>query len=268
MQRIALGAEGLSGVPELTNAALDAARSNKDVGCLIDRVIPGRPLIISFGFVDWTNPPIFDFFGRTKKLEDRIGQRLNRILIRDVVNSWYHRGVPGLGTHVDEVAATLRGLVRSIGPSEVITIGQSMGGYAAILFGMLLDADRIVAFGPLSHLDPVEAERYGDRRFLPVMEQLRDDPPKSGYYDLVELGKAVDYRGDLHVLFGTHPGIDDGVSGNLDAIHAFRLAKLPRVTLHPYSQSVHAVIQWLIDHKQIDDVLAGLLASETAATSA
>ncbi|MHC5544551.1 hypothetical protein ACYOEI_40490, partial [Singulisphaera rosea] len=156
---------------------------------------------------------------------------------------------------------------RSIGPSEVITIGQSMGGYAAVLFGMLLNADRIVAFGPLSHLDPAEAERYGDRRFLPVMQQLRDDPPKSGYSDLVELGKALDYRGDLHVLFGTHPGIDDGVSGNLDALHAFRLARLPHVTLHPYPQSVHAVIQWLIDNKQIDDLLAGLLAAEPVASA-
>jgi hypothetical protein len=229
------------------------------VGCLIDRVYPGQPLILSFGFVDWHNPPRFDFFGRTKKLEKRFGLTFNRLLVRDLANAWYHRGVPGLGTHVDEVATTLRSLIRSIHPSEVITIGQSAGGYAAIMFGMLLKADRIVAFGPLSYLNPEEAIRYGDHRFLSVMEGLQADPPKSGYYDLTELRNALQFQGALDVIFGTHPGNDDGVSGNLDAIHALRLARLANVSLHPYPESGDPIVQWLIDHEQIDDLLTALL---------
>jgi pimeloyl-ACP methyl ester carboxylesterase len=258
--RIPLAAEGLSDVPELTNAAVEAARWNPEAGCLIDRVYPGRPLVIGFAFADWQQLPAFDFFGRTKKLEDRLSLTFNRILIRDVVNAWYHRGVPGLGAHVDEVAATLRALVRAIRPGRVTTIGQSMGGYAAIMFGMLLGVDRIAAFGPVSHLDPVEAACYGDRRYLGVMEALKADPPKSGYYDLPQLGRALGYRSDLNVLFGTHPGNDDGVSGNLDAIHALRLARLPNVSLHPCPRSEHAVVQWLIDHGQADDWLDKILA--------
>jgi hypothetical protein len=249
----------VSDLPELTNDALEAARWNPEVGCLIDRAYPGRPLIISFGFVDWENPPIFDFFGRTKKLENRFGVRFNRILIRDLTNAWYHRGVPGLGSHVDEVAASLRGLVRSIRPGRVLTIGQSMGGYGAIMFGMLAGADRIVSFGPLSHLNLSEAICYGDRRFLPVLEGLEADRPRSGYYDLPQLGAALDYRGELHVIFGTHPGNRDDHACSLDAVHAFRLARLPNVVLHPYPEAEHAVVQWLIDHQQIDDVLASLL---------
>jgi pimeloyl-ACP methyl ester carboxylesterase len=259
MDRISAAAPQLVDVPELTNAALDSAREDPEIGCLIDRVYPGRPLIISFGFNDWQRMPNFDFFGRTKKLEKRFGITFNRLLIRDVANAWYHRGVPGLGAHVDEVAATLRSLVRAIRPSEVITMGQSMGGYGAIMFGMLLGADRIVAFGPQSHLDPSEAARYGDCRFLPVLEALQANPPKSAYIDLPQLGEALGYQGRLDVIFGTHPGHDDGNSGNLDAIHAFRLARLPNVSLSPYPESVHAVVQWLADHKQLDDLLAELL---------
>ncbi|WP_406698815.1 hypothetical protein V5E97_08000 [Singulisphaera sp. Ch08] len=259
MGRIPPGAPQLRDVPELTNAAVESARANPGIGCLIDRVYPGRPLLISFGFNDWNRVPNFEFFGRTKRLEARFGIRFNRLLIRDVANAWYHRGVPGLGAHVDEVAATLRSLIRSIGPSEVITIGQSMGGYAAIMFGMLLATDRIVAFGPLSHLNPSEAILYGDRRFLPVMEALQADPPKSAYLDLPQLGEALHYQGELHVIFGTHPGRDDGVSGNLDAIHALRLARLPSVTLFPYPESDHPVVHWLIEHHQIDDLLASRL---------
>jgi hypothetical protein len=259
MERISAAAPKLEDVPELTGAALDTARAHPEIGCLIDRVYPGCPLVISFGFNDWQGMPNFDFFGRTKKLEKRLGITFNRLLIRDVANAWYHRGVPGLGAHVDEMAATLRSLVHAIRPSEVITIGQSMGGYGAIMFGMLLGADRIVAFGPQSHLDPSEAARYGDRRFLPVMEALQANPPRSAYFDLPQLGEALGYRGDLHVIFGTHPGHDDGHSGNLDAVHAFRLARLPNVSLHPYPESVHAVVRWLADRNQLDDLLAAWL---------
>ena len=38
-----------------------------------------------------------------------------------------------------------------------------------------------------------------------------------------------------------------------------RLAAPPHVVLHPYPEAEHAVVQWLIDHQQIDDVLASLL---------
>ena len=259
MPSFSLGPRGISGLPELTNDALESARWNPEIGCLVDRIRPDLPLIISFGFVDWERLPIFDFFGRTKKLEARAKLPFNRILIRDIKNAWYHRGVPGLGSHVDEVVTTLRGLIHSIRPNRVMTIGQSMGGYAAIMFGMLLDADRIVAFGPLSHLDPGEAVRYGDLRFLRVMSELAADPPKSGYFDLTKLGEDRRYRGRLHVIFGTNPGIDDGDSGNLDAIHALRLARLPNVHLHPHPESPHAVVQWLVDHGQIDELLADLL---------
>lgn len=259
MPRIPLDAESLSDLPELTAAALEAARPNPQVGCLIDRVYPGRPLLISFGYLDWHQLPGFDFFGWMKKVERRAGHPFNRILVRDTSNAWYHRGIAGLGTHVDEVAATLRSLVRSVRPSEVTTIGQSMGGYAAVLFGLLLQVDRIVALGTLAHFDPREAACYGDRRFLPVMEPLHADPPRSGYYDLTELGAALNYQGQLHLVFGTHPGNDDGVSCNLDAMHALRLARLPNVVLHPYPEANHSIVPWLVEHHEIDDLLARLL---------
>src|SRR5690349_166765 len=237
MRRNREGGDRLADLPELTNDALEVARWNPEVGCLVDRVYPGRPLIISFGFVDWEGMPRFDFFGRTKKLENQSHVRFNRLLLRDPANSWYHRGVPGLGSHVDAVAASLRGLIRTIRPSRVMTIGQSMGGYGAIMFGMLLDVDRIVAFGPLSHLDPSEAVRYGDLRFLRVLADLQANRPASVYFDLSHLAEALDYRGELHVIFGTHPGIQADRASTLDAVHALRLARRSNVFLTPYPEA-------------------------------
>lgn len=259
VQEFTASPEELAKIPELTNEAIEAAQLNPEAGCLIDRVYPGEPLVVCFSFreVKFLRP--FDFFGRTKKLEKQSGRRFNRILVRDFMNSWYHRGVPGLGDDVDEAAVNLGSIIDAISPSRIITIGQSMGGYAAILFGMLLRADRIVAFGPLSHLDAERAKEYGDRAFIPVMQDLRTDPPKRVYDDLVRLGKALNFRGELHVIFGTRTQNDDGVHGSFDAVHALRLAQLPGTILHPYPESLHAVVQWLIDNQRIDDLLATVL---------
>lgn len=232
---------------------------------LIDRIVPGAPLVIAFGFVSWTTRPAFDFYGRLRKLEQASGQHLNKILVRDSGNAWYHRRIAGLGNHVDETAQALRELVRRIAPSTITTLGQSMGAYAAVMYGLLLDAQQIIAFGPLSFLDVEQARLYHELRWLPVMESLAQDPPLSGYYDLAALCRAratADTR--MHLVFGTRPDAANAGAGasesvNLDAMHAQRLAAFGRCTLHPYPHSGHAVVQHLIDTRRINGLLASCI---------
>ena len=245
------------------------ATTDDDV--LVDRIVPGAPLVIAFGFVSWTTRPAFDFYGRLRKLEQASGQPLNKILVRDSGNAWYHRRIAGLGNHVDETAQALRDLVRRIAPGQVTTIGQSMGAYAAVMYGLLLDAQQIVAFGPLSFLDVQQARLYHELRWLPVMESLAQDPPLSGYYDLAALCRArATEHTQLHLVFGTRPdAVNSGASAsesvNLDAMHAQRLAAFGRCTLHPFPQSGHAVVQHLIDTKRINGLLAKCILGLTLA---
>lgn len=250
------------------------ATTDDDV--LVDRIVPGAPLVIAFGFVSWTTRPAFDFYGRLRKLEQASGQPLNKILVRDSGNAWYHRRIAGLGNHVDETAQALRELVRRIAPGQVTTIGQSMGAYAAVMYGLLLDVQQIVAFGPLSFLDVQQARLYHELRWLPVMESLAQDPPASGYYDLAALCRArATEHTQLHLVFGTrpdaarpdvaNPGANASESVNLDAMHAQRLAAFGRCTLHPFPQSGHAVVQHLIDTKRINGLLAKCILGLTLA---
>lgn len=250
------------------------ATTDDDV--LVDRIVPGAPLVIAFGFVSWTTRPAFDFYGRLRKLEQASGQPLNKILVRDSGNAWYHRRIAGLGNHVDETAQALRELVRRIAPGQVTTVGQSMGAYAAVMYGLLLDAQQIVAFGPLSFLDARQARLYHELRWLPVMESLAQDPPLSGYYDLAALCRArATGQTQLHLVFGTRPdaarpdvanlGASAGESVNLDAMHAQRLAAYGQCTLHPFPQSGHAVVQHLIDTKRINSLLASCILGLTLA---
>lgn len=239
-------------VTSLTNELVQTS----DAAFLVDTIYPGQPLLISFGFVGWEKRPDFDFYGRVKKLEATTQTRLNRILVRDCSNSWYHREIPGLGHHVDEVVESLRRIIAQIQPSEVITIGQSMGGYAAVMFGILLKAHQIISFGPLSFLKVDDALTYHDRRWLRVMLDLQDNPPPVSYLDLPELYRSKNCQSDLRIFFGTKPDAGANESVNLDVLHAFRYAPLPNCQIFPFPNSPHAVVQHLIDHGQMDRLLA------------
>ncbi len=234
------------------NRQFEVAQADPDIGYIVDAPHEGAPLVITFGFVDWTAFPRFDFAGRLRKLEVTAGQPLNHILIRDTANFWYQHGVSGLGRDVDAVAASLRRIIADIRPTSVCTVGQSMGGYAAILFGTLLGVDQVLAFGPLSYLRSDWARRDGDTRWLRVMETLDLYPPARPYDDLPAL-LAGQSSPPVHILFGTGPEADGGA--NLDEIHARRFAGMTGVTVERIAEAPHAVVKWLIDADRMDAIL-------------
>jgi Cupin-like domain len=249
----------------LTRPALtyEGVKNNLTDGYLVDEIFKDELLIISFGFVAWEGVPSFDFYGRTKKLEQFANRRINRILVRDFENAWYHRGVRGLGNNIDEVRDSLQKLIAEINPNQIVTIGQSMGAYAAILFGQLLGVDKVLAFGPLSNLNSQNALSIGDTRWLSVMQNLEANPPAKCYFDLLDenfiemQSPNVSLRRTpkLDIFYGQKPDAETPGDINLDHFHAQRLAVLPNCTLHPYVESGHAVIQYLIDQELIDSVL-------------
>jgi len=65
-------------------------------------------------------------------------------------NDWYTEGIEGLGEDYESTAIALKNLINLYsgnGKKKVITIGGSMGGYAAVLYGALIDADYSIATG-------------------------------------------------------------------------------------------------------------------------
>jgi predicted esterase YcpF (UPF0227 family) len=239
----------LRALPQLDDGALAASQSD----FLIDAWVPNAPLLISFAFVDWDKPAAFYFFGRSKKLEQLRDQRFNRILLRDRRNRWYLQGVPGLGDSVAQVVGRLRLLVAAIAPSAIWCIGESMGGYAAIIHGILLQAERIVSFGALSTFSPRFAEQFQDRRWLGTMTELDDSLTENS--DLPALARRHAYRGKLYLVQGTHAGERAPQAVNLDVMHSQRYAGLGCAHFHYYPQAEHTVTLWLAQHQQFDGLL-------------
>lgn len=237
--------------------------SNPDIGFVVDAPHANAPLVIAFGFASWDALNDFDFDGRTLKLAETTGVALNRILVRDTANLWYQHGVSGLGRDADEVAGALRAWIARLRPSSVSTVGQSMGGYAAILFGALLGADRVLAFGPLSYLRADWARRDGDTRWLPAFDKLQRFPPARLYDDLPALLAATPRLPAIRVVIGSAGATDQ--PENLDRLHAQRLAASAAVSVQEFPQAPHAVVQWLIEKGRIDELLQRWLLPDAAA---
>lgn len=85
------------------------------------------------------------------------------LFVRDPLRAWYLRGIGPAGHTFESVVSRLQEQIRAARPSRIVTVGSSMGGYAAIRAGIALQAEAILAFGPQVVLAPEEREALGLR---------------------------------------------------------------------------------------------------------
>ncbi len=221
---------------------------------------PGLPLVIACGFVSWQGQPEYDFINRLQTLEALCHVQFNKIFLRDSQNCWYQRGVRGLGDSVAGVLQALQELIRQLQPPQVITLGQSMGGYGALVLGLLLPADVIISFASLSCLESQLLELIQDHRWLPTLRELeKTELPPGNCPDLVPLLAQKPPHTKVHYVFGSNPRDADGTI-NLDAVHGVRLrSACPNLQLYPYPQAGHAIVKYLGESHLLNGLLTRLI---------
>jgi hypothetical protein len=132
---------------------------------------PGRTLDICFSY---TFMPLgrfnFEEFDSTN----------STLYINMSDNDFYQRGIPGISSSIDETVVWLKRVIEFLDARIVRTFGGSAGGYAAALFGSLLDADAVYAFGPLLDIGRPHcrsyqwnASRVFDHRYKNIIPFLR-----------------------------------------------------------------------------------------------
>lgn len=221
----------------------------------VEAALPGAPLVISFGFAQWDRPPAFDFVRRLRKLEGLWGRRFHRIHLRDPQLCWYLKGVPGLGTDLPGTIAAIARIIDALQPSRVVTLGQSMGGYGAILFGQQLRADRVVAFGALSTMEPAVADQRGDTRWITVMRALADEGIEGATTDLVRMLVEHPGKTEFRLHYGQRPDAAEHGPENLDLYHARRFAALPLCKMTLYQEASHTIVEHLRLAHELDATL-------------
>lgn len=88
-------------------------------------------------------------------------EKYNKHFYIDIHQVWYHKGIVGLSTNIEETVIYFKSQIKKY--KNVIFLGISAGGYAAILFGSLLNVQKVIAIVPQTYLHGEEFdERYTD----------------------------------------------------------------------------------------------------------
>lgn len=169
----------------------------------------GPELIISFGGCGIDPETGEAHYGMQAAMIDL---SVSRIFLRDQFQVWYFNGVRGLSTDIRTTVEAVRTHIERLQPNKIITTGVSGGGFAAILFGILLEVDRIVALNPQSLLRRnVECFAHGN------LYRLKwTNPFEAPYRDLLNL--RIPKQTHLVVAYGQDDPVDSFHSGRLEAM--------------------------------------------------
>jgi hypothetical protein len=115
---------------------------------------------------------------------------INQHFFMDKKTLWYTKGIDGVTTNVDETIHYLKEITK--GYTNVIFIGSSMGGYAAILYGSILNVSHVIAFRPQTIIY-LEDNTEFDPNYLDL-EPILNNTTK---YDIIGDSEIIDPT-DIH----------------------------------------------------------------------
>lgn len=197
-----------------------------------------KTMLISFAAMSSLKPPPFHMFETTS------GLPVKRLFVRDPALVWFQRGVPGFGDTIDEVAASLKSILDEQEVERLVVMGSSAGGYAALAFGALLEADLVLSFSPQTILDRSWLDEIGDERWPGRFKDLAAlGGPDPRWVDLRE---ALSRERRDGTEFAVHYP-----SSQKDGSHAEHLRDLPGVTMIGYERASHSFIQGLRDRGEL-----------------
>lgn len=203
-----------------------------------------KTLLVAFGGMQGQlGMPPFEFFKASGDIP------VKRLFVRDLRQAWYHRGLPGHGDRLEDVAAWLRELVAGNGVERLVMAGNSAGGYAALLFGALVEADVVLCFAPQTVIDLEVLAAMGDDRWD---DQLRD---------LTATGVIEQRFADLSLALprartgATRFELYFDETFDADRQHAERLGSVEGVELHRLQGGAHSIARDMRESGQLDLVL-------------
>lgn len=171
----------------------------------------------------------------------------SKVFLRDAQQSWYQKGLPGIGSNTLAVADYLQGIIVKSGATKIRFVGNSMGGYAALLFCSILKTGKAVAFSPQTFICLEKRLKYGDERWPDQINRLHNGNFYSETYDLCQwIGSQYpEMKASIYVA----------INNKLDVAHAKELDGFENISIYECPEGGHAVSKWLRDKGMLFGIL-------------
>ncbi len=225
-------------------------RSFGDPGLALsaDMESESRTLLITFGGMkSMAGIASFEFVALTNSMP------VKRLFVRDPRQSWYHRGMPKHGSSLANVVDALRSFLAAHEVDRLVTVGNSAGGYAALVFGTLLGADAVLSFSPQTVLDGALLAEMGDHRWDDLLAPLvRNNALESHWTDLRDALPSARCADTSYRVF-----YDETVPG--DRAHAENLRGIEGLRLYRFGHGGHTLARCLRDCGALERILRSAL---------
>ncbi len=172
----------------------------------------------------------------------------NRILLRDPHRLCYMRGVDRTPGDFQSIVDRLSREIDRLSPGRTVVLGESIGGYAAILSGYLLRVDAVHTFSPFTYLNLVNIIKSRDwstlrRRWKVIASCYVHTWQNANVFDLRRpLSRPNNKtRYYLHVGRGRQREYD----------RAVHLAGVPDVCVIPHPTDMHLVANYMIHQRAL-----------------
>jgi hypothetical protein len=159
-----------------------------------------------------------------EKLSPPKSEYRKAIYVRDVRKTWYIDGISEQLNCIESVHSMLKEETRDF--TEIVCVGNSAGGYAAVIFGVLLGADKIFSIAGFFEI----ASQINDPTNL-ALQLASTDSGKSKWFDLSNL--LSENNSAIYFLFAANSELDKSQAQIVDDVSSIRV--------FPFNDDVHGV---------------------------
>jgi hypothetical protein len=209
-------------------------------GFLIEKRDSNHLVVIFGGINQGIGIPVFEFFNILNN------KKSDKLFIRDFNQMWYLNGVDSDIFNFSKLKIKLNDKIKDY--DKVSFVGNSMGGYAAILFGVLLNVDEVVAFSPQTFISSFYRFWFLDIRWRKQINRIHKAKLYSEYYDLKTVLKN-------HTEYTTSINLHYCSANRLDRIHSTRLKSLRNIHLISYPNGGHGLVKELKKTGELQQIL-------------
>lgn len=164
---------------------------------------------------------------------------MNIVFVKDFKQCWYQNGLVGKSHDVESTVRVLRDLIPP-STKNLICLGTSAGGYAAIRFGVELNAERIIAFAPQTLIGTQVF-----KRFKSAESRIEEVDINSPDFDLKKILSARPHH-NIEVHFGELNAQDHAAADHIK----------DHVNLYPYPFDGHGIASYLKGNGTLEEILS------------